>query len=52
MLEKHKSYSVFKEFNRKMLTPVSNDINTYSNMKLAIQKSGKAGKRGFKYCTS
>lgn len=41
MLEKHKSYFVFKEFNRKVLTPVSNDINTYSNMKLAIQKKGR-----------
>jgi len=41
MLEKHKSYSLFKEFNRKVLTPVSNDINTYSNMKLMIQKKGR-----------
>lgn len=41
MLEKYKSYSVFKEFNRKVLTPVSNDINTYSNMKLEIQKKGR-----------
>lgn len=41
MLEKHKSYNQFFEFNRKVLKPISSDINTYSNMKLVIEKKGR-----------
>ncbi|HFG6643100.1 TPA: replication initiation protein [Salmonella enterica subsp. enterica serovar Bovismorbificans] len=41
MLEKHKSYDLFKEFNRKILTPIAKDLNTYSNMKLIIEKRGR-----------
>jgi plasmid replication initiation protein len=41
ILEKLKSYDLFKEFNRKVLTPVVNDLNTHSNMKLTIQKRGR-----------
>lgn len=41
MLEKHKSYNAFREFNRKILTPVIKDLNTHSNMRLAIGKRGR-----------
>ena len=41
MLENHKSYDLYKEFNRKILTPVTNDLNTYSNMTLGIEKRGR-----------
>lgn len=41
MLENHKSYDLYKEFNRKILTPVTKDLNTYSNMTLDIEKRGR-----------
>jgi len=41
MLENHKSYNQFFEFNRKVLIPILNDINTYSNMTLFIEKTGR-----------
>lgn len=41
LLENHKSYDLYKEFNRKILTPISKDLNTYSNMKLVIEKRGR-----------
>jgi len=41
MLEKHRSYNQFSEFNRKVLIPILNDINTYSNMTLFIDKKGR-----------
>lgn len=41
MLENHKSYNQYFEFNRKILTPISKDLNTYSNMKLTIEKRGR-----------
>ncbi len=41
MLEKHKSYAPFREFNRKILTPISKDLNTYSNMNIVIEKRGR-----------
>lgn len=41
MLENHKSYDLYKEFNRKILTPVTKDLNTYSNMNLDIGKRGR-----------
>ncbi|HBS3347475.1 TPA: replication initiation protein [Klebsiella pneumoniae] len=41
MLENHKSYNQYFEFNRKILTPISKDLNTYSNIKLAIEKRGR-----------
>jgi len=41
MLEKHKSYNQFFEFNRKVLTPVSKDINAFSNMVLTVEKKGR-----------
>jgi len=41
MLETRKSYNQFFEFNRKVLTPISKDINRYSDMKLVIDKKGR-----------
>lgn len=41
MLEKHKSYKQYFEFNRKILTPITKDLNTHSNIKLAIGKRGR-----------
>ncbi|QLO16964.1 replication initiation protein (plasmid) [Citrobacter freundii] len=41
MLENHKSYELYKEFNRKILSPINKDINTYSNMTLSIEKYGR-----------
>lgn len=41
MLEKHKSYNQYFEFNRKILTPVAKDLNSFSNMKLVIEKQGR-----------
>ncbi|EEQ0472978.1 replication initiation protein [Salmonella enterica] len=41
MLEKLKSYDLFKEFNRKILTPITKDLNNYSNIKLIISKRGR-----------
>lgn len=41
MLEKLKSYNLFKEFNRKVLTPITKDLNNHSNIKLIISKRGR-----------
>jgi len=45
MLETRKSYNQFFEFKRKILTPISRDINTYSDMKLVIDKKGRPADR-------
>ncbi|OYJ40920.1 replication initiation protein, partial [Escherichia coli] len=39
LLEKH--YPEFKELNRWVLKPITKDLNTHSNMKLAIGKRGR-----------
>lgn len=41
MLMLEKKYPLYAELNRWILKPVSNDLNTYSNMKLAIEKRGR-----------
>lgn len=41
MLENHKSYDLYKELNRKILTPITKDLNTYSNIKVVIDKKGR-----------
>lgn len=41
MLMLEKNYPLYAELNRWILKPVSNDLNTYSNMKLAIEKRGR-----------
>lgn len=41
MLMLENRYSEFKIFNHWVLSKVSNDINTYSNMKLVIEKKGR-----------
>ncbi|MDF4667339.1 replication initiation protein, partial [Vibrio parahaemolyticus] len=41
MMMIEKKYKEFKIFNRDVLKPVSKDLNTYSNMKLAIEKRGR-----------
>lgn len=39
MLEKH--YPEFKFLNTRVLKPIAKDLNTYSNMKITIQKRGR-----------
>lgn len=41
MMMMDKKYKEFKIFNRDVLKPVLKDINTYSNMKMAIGKRGR-----------
>jgi plasmid replication initiation protein len=41
MLMLEKNYPLYAELNRWILKPVANDLNTYSNMKLAIEKRGR-----------
>ena len=41
MLMIEKKYKEFKIFNRDVLKPIAKDLNTYSNMKLAIEKRGR-----------
>lgn len=41
MMENHKSYNLYKEFNRKILTQIAKDLNAYSNMRLTIAKRGR-----------
>jgi len=41
MLENHKSYDLYKEFNRRILQPIANDLNKYSNIGLSIEKKGR-----------
>nr|WP_215198744.1 replication initiation protein [Escherichia coli] len=41
MLMLENNYPLYAELNRWILKPVSNDLNTYSNMKLAIAKRGR-----------
>ncbi|MEY1581520.1 replication initiation protein, partial [Providencia manganoxydans] len=40
MLMTEKKYKEFKIFNRDVLKPIAKDLNTYSNMKLVIEKRG------------
>jgi len=41
MLMLEKNYPAFKELNRWVLKPIAKDLNTYSNMKLTIEKRGR-----------
>lgn len=41
MLMLEKNYPLYAEWNRWLLKPVANDLNIYSNMKLAIEKRGR-----------
>lgn len=41
MLMLEKNYPLYAELNRWILKPVENDLNTYSNMKLVIEKRGR-----------
>ncbi|EAQ7674211.1 replication initiation protein [Salmonella enterica] len=41
MLMMENKYPNYKNFNQDVLKPVSNDLNNYSNMKLAIEKRGR-----------
>lgn len=41
MLMLEKNYPLYAELNRWILKPVTNDLNTYSNMKLSIEKRGR-----------
>ena len=41
MLMLDKNYPEFKKFNHWVLKPISKDLNTYSNMKLTIEKRGR-----------
>ena len=41
MLMLEKNYPLYAELNRWLLKPVTNDLNTYSNMKLTIEKRGR-----------
>ena len=41
MLMLEKNYPLYAELNRWILKPVTNDLNTYSNMKLTIEKRGR-----------
>ncbi|MEY0768323.1 replication initiation protein [Providencia huaxiensis] len=41
MLILEKKYPLYAELNRWILKPVTNDLNTHSNMKLAIEKRGR-----------
>lgn len=41
MIDNHKSYEAYKELNRKILTPISKDLNTHSNIKVFINKKGR-----------
>ncbi len=41
MLEKHKSYNTFREFNQKYSPPHNKRPEPHSNMKLAIGKRGR-----------
>lgn len=41
MLMIEKKYKEFKIFNRDVLKPIAKDLNTYSNMKLVIEKRGR-----------
>ncbi len=41
MLMLEKNYPEFKKFNHWVLKPISKDLNTYSNMKLTIEKRGR-----------
>lgn len=41
MLMLENNYSEFKELNRWVLKPITKDLNTYSNMKLVIEKRGR-----------
>lgn len=41
MLMLEKNYPEFKELNRWVLKPITKDLNTYSNMKLKIEKRGR-----------
>lgn len=41
MLMLEKNYPNYKNFNQDVLKPVSKDLNTYSNMKLTIEKRGR-----------
>lgn len=41
MMMIEKKYKEFKIFNRDVLKPITQDLNTYSNMKLAIAKRGR-----------
>ncbi|EED3335422.1 replication initiation protein [Salmonella enterica subsp. enterica] len=41
MLMIEKNYPEFKELNRWVLKPITKDLNTYSNMKMVIEKRGR-----------
>ncbi|END9205360.1 replication initiation protein [Salmonella enterica subsp. enterica serovar Braenderup] len=41
MLMLENKYSALNDFTKRILKPVTNDLNTYSNMKLAIDKRGR-----------
>ncbi|MEX5433554.1 replication initiation protein, partial [Klebsiella michiganensis] len=41
MLMIEKKYKEFKKFNHWVLKPIAKDLNTYSNMKLVIEKRGR-----------
>ncbi|HHH0840649.1 TPA: replication initiation protein [Yersinia enterocolitica] len=41
MLMLEKNYPEFKKFNHWVLKPITKDLNTYSNMTLAIEKQGR-----------
>lgn len=41
MLMIENKYSALNDFTKRILKPISNDLNTYSNMKLVIEKRGR-----------